>query len=71
MHLVDIGTESCVRLHDVDGDGADDIIIGLALGKDVTSMLTEASMEEFCKKNGKYHYVTLDCMYGPIDRKSM
>lgn len=47
-----IGTESCIRLLDVDGDGADDVIIGLALGKDVTSMLTEASMAEFCRKNG-------------------
>ena len=47
-----IGTESCIRLVDVDGDGVDDVIIGLALGKDVTSMLTESSMADFCEKNG-------------------
>ena len=50
--IVSSGTESCIRLVDVDGDGVDDVIIGLALGKDVTSMLTEESMGEFCRKNG-------------------
>ncbi|KAJ8299124.1 hypothetical protein KUTeg_023184 [Tegillarca granosa] len=48
----DWGTESCIRLVDVDGDGLLDVIMGLALGKDVSSMITESSMGQFCKDLG-------------------
>ena len=61
----------------MDGDGVDDVIIGLALGKDVTSMLTEESMGEFCRKNGTrililkmVHRVAL-CMYRYTNQESL
>ncbi|KAK3087336.1 hypothetical protein FSP39_004814, partial [Pinctada imbricata] len=50
--ISDYGTESCVRLIDADGDGLDDVIVGLALGKGVSSMVTKATMGEFCRNNG-------------------
>lgn len=50
--MADWGTESCIRLVDVDQDGVLDIIAGIALGKDVTTMITEPDMEEFCRNNG-------------------
>ncbi|KAK3095661.1 hypothetical protein FSP39_017289 [Pinctada imbricata] len=50
--ISDYGTESCIRLVDIDGDGGQDIIIGLALGKDVSSMVTEESMGQFCRSLG-------------------
>lgn len=55
-HFFYLGTESCIRLVDVDGDGLLDIIMGLALGKDVSSMITESSMGQFCKELGKYKH---------------
>lgn len=48
------GSESSVRLVDVDGDGLDDIITGLAIGKDISTMVTEPAMEEFCKSIGQF-----------------
>ncbi|XP_046574702.1 protein FAM234A-like [Haliotis rubra] len=50
--FTDYGTESCIRLADADGDGYDDVIIGLAFGKDVSFMLTEDTMDQFCKDQG-------------------
>ncbi|XP_052801612.1 protein FAM234B-like [Mya arenaria] len=50
--MADWRTESCIRLVDVDQDGVLDVIIGLALGKDVTNIHTEADMAQFCKDNG-------------------
>ena len=52
MYLGISGTESCIRLVDVDQDGVLDIIVGLALGKDITQMLTESDMDTFCRENG-------------------
>lgn len=48
------GTESCIRLVDVDQDGVLDIIMGVAMGKDVSQMVTEESMDKFCKSLGKF-----------------
>jgi hypothetical protein len=39
---------------DVDQDGVLDIVAGIALGKDVTTMVTESDMAEFCRNNGKH-----------------
>ncbi|XP_062612020.1 protein FAM234B-like [Saccostrea cucullata] len=50
--IADHGSESCIRLVDVDGDGLLDIITGLAIGKDISTMVTEPSMEEFCESIG-------------------
>ncbi|XP_060600384.1 protein FAM234A-like [Ruditapes philippinarum] len=50
--MTDWGTESCIRLVDVDQDGVLDIVAGIALGKDVTTMVTESDMAEFCRNNG-------------------
>ncbi|OWF47957.1 protein FAM234B-like [Mizuhopecten yessoensis] len=50
--LSDYGTESCIRLVDADGDGILDIIVGIAIGKDVSQMIVESSMAEFCKNLG-------------------
>ncbi|XP_061162239.1 protein FAM234B-like [Saccostrea echinata] len=50
--IADHGSESCIRLVDVDGDGLLDIITGLAIGKDISTMITEPSMEEFCESIG-------------------
>ena len=49
-----IGTESSVRLVDVDGDGLLDIITGLAMGREITTMIDEFSMDKFCHKLGNY-----------------
>jgi hypothetical protein len=49
-----IGTESSVRLVDVDGDGLLDIITGLAMGREITTMIDESSMDKFCHKLGNY-----------------
>ncbi|XP_005105920.2 protein FAM234A [Aplysia californica] len=48
----DYGTESCVRLVDVDGDGLDDVVVGLAFGKDVTAMIVEETMDKYCQEEG-------------------
>ncbi|XP_070199696.1 protein FAM234A-like [Littorina saxatilis] len=50
--IADYGTESCVRLIDVDGDGMDDVIIGLAYGKDITTMIVEETMDKYCQEQG-------------------
>ena len=49
-----LGTESSVRLVDVDGDGLLDIITGLAMGREITTMIDESSMDKFCHKLGNY-----------------
>ena len=49
-----IGSESSVRLVDVDGDGLLDIITGLAMGREITTMIDEFSMDKFCHKLGNY-----------------
>lgn len=48
------GSESSIRLVDVDGDGLKDIITGLAIGKDISSMVTEPDMDKFCRSIGKF-----------------
>ncbi|XP_074648568.1 uncharacterized protein LOC141904026 isoform X2 [Tubulanus polymorphus] len=45
-------TESCIRLFDVDEDGALDVILGLASGVDVTGELTPDLINETCHKRG-------------------
>ncbi|KAK3602624.1 hypothetical protein CHS0354_034208 [Potamilus streckersoni] len=50
--MADWGTESAIRLVDADGDGLLDIIIGLALGKGVSQMLTDETIDNFCQKQG-------------------
>lgn len=49
------GSESSIRLVDVDGDGLKDIITGLAIGKDISTMITEPDMDKFCRSIGKCH----------------
>ena len=46
------GTESCIRLLDVDGDGMDDVIMGLALGRDISTMVVESTMDKYCQEEG-------------------
>ncbi|XP_033752716.1 uncharacterized protein LOC117336335 isoform X1 [Pecten maximus] len=50
--LSDYGTESCIRLMDADGDGILDVIVGIAVGKDVSMMIVESSMATFCQNIG-------------------
>jgi len=45
-----------VRLLDVDGDGILDLVMGIALGKDVSQMVTENTMEDFCTSIGELKY---------------
>ena len=52
------GTESCIRLIDVDGDGVDDVIIGLALGRDVSTMVVESTMDKYCQEEGARRVMT-------------
>lgn len=47
--IADHGSESSIRLVDVDGDGLKDIITGLAIGKDISTMVTEPDMDKFCR----------------------
>ena len=51
----DTATESCVRLYDVNGDGKDDIIVGLAMTERVLHIMDMSHKEakEFCQSLGK------------------
>ena len=37
---------------DCDGDGIDDLVFGLALGKDVSDMVVESTMDKYCEEQG-------------------
>ncbi|XP_063400956.1 protein FAM234B-like [Mytilus trossulus] len=52
LKLSDWGSESSIRLVDVDGDGILDVLTGLAVGKDITEMVMESTMDKFCAKHG-------------------
>ena len=48
-------TESCVRLFDVDGDGADDIIVGVGISERVMNVIdkTHTEARKYCRSIGK------------------
>jgi len=57
-HIQLSGSESCVRLVDVDQDGALDIIMGLTSENDVTqNVRTEADRKNVCAEQGIYCFV--------------
>ncbi|XP_064608060.1 protein FAM234B-like [Liolophura sinensis] len=45
------GTESCIRLHDLDGDGLLDIVFGFGSAKDLSTD-TEKDLIDYCKSIG-------------------
>ncbi|XP_013402918.1 protein FAM234B isoform X1 [Lingula anatina] len=52
IDMADIGSESCIRLVDVDEDGRLDILLGIGIGKDVHTLEDKEKMDKFCKSLG-------------------
>ena len=47
------GTQSCLRLVDVDGDGRQDILLGMSMGMDMDAeKMTRTVAKDFCKETG-------------------
>jgi hypothetical protein len=52
-----VGSESCVRLLDVDGDGILDVLFSAATSQDISGVLSDdkLNMKQFCKNKSNYN----------------
>ena len=48
-----LGTESCIRLYDLDGDGLEDVIIGLQQSFAQKNYMNIDEMKTTCKDEGE------------------
>ncbi len=50
------GTESCIRLYDLDGDNLEDVIVGFQQSFALKSYKTVDEMKATCKSEGDYSF---------------
>ena len=51
-----LGTESCIRLYDLDEDGLEDVIIGLQLSFAQKNYMNVDEMKTTCQEEGEFFF---------------